>query len=90
VTEEEADMKRYLPKILMAVAFLFLLPTSAVWSAMINTFDSGDENWTVSQGGAEGLFHHRDGESGYVFGNDQTNSVWYFKAPDSWAGDWSS
>jgi hypothetical protein len=82
-------MKTYFPKIFMAVAFLFLLPTTVVWSAMISTFESGVESWTVSSGGADGPFHSSDGGSGQIYGNDQSDSVWYFKAPGSWGGDWS-
>jgi len=56
----------------------------------MSTFESGVENWTASSGGADGPFHSSDGGSGHIYGNDQSNSVWYFKAPGSWGGDWSS
>jgi hypothetical protein len=83
-------MKPHISKIFAAIVFLVLASTTVAWSAFISTFDAGSENWTVSRGGADGLFHSSDGGSGHVYGTDQSNSVWYFKSPDAWAGDWSS
>lgn len=85
------NMKNHsLPSVL--IAFLLLFFTSVnVHAALTSTFDSGPEGWTVSDGARNLEWNNSGGNPGGFISAEEAllNDTWFFRSPDSWAGDWT-
>jgi hypothetical protein len=57
-----------------------------------STFDTGDEGWWIYGDGTNLTYHASGGNpSGFITADDQgSGGSWFFLAPDTWAGDWTS
>ena len=59
-----------------------------------STFDNDAEGWGIRGDGTDFTYHASGGNpypGGFIAAKDQgTGETWYFIAPDTWAGDWTS
>ena len=59
-----------------------------------STFDNDAEGWGIRGDGTDFTYHASGGNpypGGFISAKDQgTGETWYFIAPDTWAGDWTS
>ena len=84
-------------KIILFLVVLSLTNLSFSNAASIvleSTFDNGDEGWGLRGDGTNLTYHASGGNpypGGFISAKDQgTGETWFFLAPDTWAGDWTS
>jgi hypothetical protein len=83
-------------KIILFLVVLSLTNLSFSNAAIIvleSTFDNEDEGWGIRSGGTNFTYHASGGNpypGGFISAQDQAAESWFFVAPDTWAGDWTS
>ena len=82
-------------KIILFLAVLSLTNLSFSNAASIvleSTFDNGDEGWGIRGDGTNFTYHASGGNpGGFISVEDRgLGETWFFLAPDTWAGDWTS
>ena len=58
-----------------------------------STFDNDDEGWSIRGEGSDITYHTSGGNpypGGFISAKDWGEGSWFFLAPDTWAGDWTS
>jgi hypothetical protein len=58
-----------------------------------STFDNEDEGWSIRGEGSDITYHATGGNpypGGFISAEDGGEGAWFFQAPDTWAGDWTS
>ncbi len=58
-----------------------------------STFDNDDEGWSIRGVGSDITYHATGGNpypGGFISAKDWGEGSWFFLAPDTWAGDWTS
>jgi hypothetical protein len=75
--------------IVVAISVLFLGLGGMAQAALVSTFDSSTESWTVA--GATGLTWTGTGGNpdGFIKAYDSISTWWSFVSPNTWNGDWS-
>jgi len=83
-------------KIILFLVVLSLTNLSFSNAASIvleSTFDNEDEGWGI-RGDSTNFTYHASGGNpypgGFISAQDQGAESWFFVAPDTWAGDWTS
>jgi hypothetical protein len=82
-------------KIILFLVVLSLTNLSFSNAASIvleSTFDNKDEGWGIRGDGTHFTYHASGGNpGGFISAEDQgAGGSWFFVAPDTWAGDWTS
>jgi hypothetical protein len=74
------------------IPLLLLFTSAQVHGALISTFDSGTDGWTVSDGAKNLEWNATGGNPGGFISAEEAllNNTWYFRSPNGWAGDWTS
>ena len=85
-------MKKYSLLIISGVLFISLFSSIRVHANLISTFDSGAEGWTVTNGAKNLTWNSSGGNPGGFISAEENLlfDTWFFRSPDSWAGDWTS
>jgi hypothetical protein len=85
-------MKNYSLSSLSLVIFLLFFASIQVHAALVSTFDTGTEGWTVSDGARNLEWNSSGGNPGGFISAEEAllNDTWFFRSPDSWAGDWTA
>jgi hypothetical protein len=58
-----------------------------------STFDNDNEGWGIRGEGSDITYHASGGNpytGGFISAEDRGSESWFFLAPDTWAGDWTS
>jgi len=79
---------------LVVLSLTHLSFSNAASIVLESTFDTGDEGWGIRGDGTNFTYHASGGNpypGGFISAEDQgTGETWFFLAPDTWAGDWTS
>ncbi len=81
------------------ILFLFVLSltnlslSNADSIVLESTFDNDAEGWSIRGDGSDITYHATGGNpypGGFISAKDWGKESWFFLAPDTWAGDWTS